>query len=209
MIVRYTAGILLAALFLLASPSRTRAQYDGAGARPGSYLVTCESNKHRQYCPIKDPRSQVDLAKQLSASPCTRGVTWGNDGLGIWVDRGCSAQFSVTMYNGDPVWWWDSGKGRRPTDQPRIGACFFKEAHFRGDYFCQQRGTSVNVPRGFNDQISSIQVYGRVTTIIYNDANFGGANASTRRSISDLRTWNLGPYTNKTWNNRISSIRLN
>ena len=33
-------------------------------------------------------------------------------------------------------------------------------------------------------------------------------NASTRKSISDLRSWGLGPYTNKNWNNRIGSIRI-
>lgn len=197
------------ATFQLASGGPGPGPGPGPAPGPGAYIVTCESQKgHRQYCAIKDPRSQVDLARQLSSNPCTRGVTWGNDGLGIWVDRGCRAQFSVTLYSGAPVWWWDSGKGHRPTDQPRVGACFFKEAHYRGDYFCQQRGTSLNVPPGFNDKISSIEVYGSVTIAIYNDANFGGATATTRRSVSDLRTWSLGPYTNKNWNNRISSIRL-
>jgi hypothetical protein len=150
----------------------------------------------------------VDLVQQLSGSPCTRGVTWGNDGLGIWVDRGCRARFNVTAYSGTPAWWWNSGGHHRPTDQPRNGACFFRQAHYSSDYFCQEKGTSLNVPPGFNDQISSIRIYGNVTVTFYNDANFGGPNASTRKSVSDLRSWSLGPYTNKNWNNRISSIRI-
>ncbi|MFY9804653.1 MAG: DUF3011 domain-containing protein [Candidatus Acidiferrales bacterium] len=176
---------------------------------PGTYVVTCESNKnHRRYCEINDPRSQVNLLQQLGSNPCTHGATWGNDGLGIWVDRGCRATFTVTIYNGTPAWWWNSGGHHRPTDEPRIGACFFREAHYNGDYFCQEKGTSLNVPQGFNDQISSIRTYGHVTVTFYNDANFGGANASTRDSVADLRSWSLGPYTNKNWNNRISSIRI-
>jgi Protein of unknown function (DUF3011)/Peptidase inhibitor family I36 len=181
----------------------------GPGPGPGSYVVTCESNKkHRRYCEINDPRSQVDLLQQLGSNPCTRGVTWGNDGYGIWVDRGCGARFTVTVYGGTPAWWWNSGGHHRPSDQPRNGACFFRQARFAGDYFCQEKGTSLNVPPGFNDQISSIQIYGNVTVTFYNDANFGGLNASSRKSISDLRNWSLGPYTNKNWNNRISSIRI-
>jgi hypothetical protein len=181
----------------------------GPGPSPGGYQVTCEStNGKRRYCQINDPRSQVDLVQQLSGSPCTRGVTWGNDGLGIWVDRGCRARFNVTAYSGTPAWWWNSGGHHRPTDQPRNGACFFRQAHYSSDYFCQEKGTSLNVPPGFNDQISSIRIYGNVTVTFYNDANFGGPNASTRKSVSDLRSWSLGPYTNKNWNNRISSIRI-
>jgi Protein of unknown function (DUF3011)/Peptidase inhibitor family I36 len=181
----------------------------GPGRGANTYMVTCESIKnHRHYCQINDPRSQVDLLQQTSSKPCTRGVTWGNDGLGIWVDRGCRATFTVTVYTGTPAWWWNSGGHYRPTDQPRNGACFFREARYRGDYFCQEKGTSLNVPPGFNDQISSIRIYGNVTVTFYNDANFGGANASTRGSVSDLRNWSLGPYTSKDWNNRISSIRI-
>jgi hypothetical protein len=67
----------------------------------------------------------------------------------------------------------------------------------------------LNVPGGFNDKISSIQVYGRVTITIYNDANYQGFSAVTRQSIPDLRAWRVQGYSNKDWNNRISSMRLN
>jgi len=67
----------------------------------------------------------------------------------------------------------------------------------------------LNVPAGFNDAISSIQVYGRVNITIYNDADFRGFSAVTRQSIPDLRAWQVQGYNNKSWNNRISSMRLN
>jgi len=35
----------------------------------------------------------VRLTNQRSGSPCVQGQTWGYDGRGIWVDRGCRADF--------------------------------------------------------------------------------------------------------------------
>lgn len=175
---------------------------------PNVNMVTCESkNGKRNYCSIGDARQGVDLVRQMSSSPCVRGQSWGNDNRGIWVDRGCRAQFRVTSYNGGPS-WWNSGPGE-PGGRPHDGACFFTSANFSGDYFCQPRGTVMNVPNGFNDKISSIQVYGRVTVTIFNNANYQGFSAVTRQSIPDLRSWSVQGYSNKDWNNRISSIRLN
>jgi Beta/Gamma crystallin len=103
---------------------------------------------------------------------------------------------------------WSRGYLRRRFAS-RDGACFFTSANFSGDYFCQPRGTVMNVPEGFNDKIGSIQVYGRVTITIFNDANYQGFSAVTRSSIPDLRAWRVQGYSNKDWNNRISSIRPN
>jgi hypothetical protein len=40
----------------------------------------------------------VQLAKQRSDSPCRQGYSWGYDRGGIWVDRGCRADFIVNAY---------------------------------------------------------------------------------------------------------------
>jgi hypothetical protein len=48
-----------------------------------------------------------------------------------------------------------------------------------------------------------------VNITIYNDADFRGFSAVTRQSIPDLRAWQVQGYNNKSWNNRISSMRLN
>ena len=65
--------------------------------RPGSrggQFVTCSSNNNRRnWCDF--PRRNVSLSRQLSGTPCTRGQTWGWDGRGIWVDRGCRAEFLI------------------------------------------------------------------------------------------------------------------
>ncbi|MCC6849436.1 MAG: DUF3011 domain-containing protein [Deltaproteobacteria bacterium] len=68
----------------------------GPGAGPvGVYRITCKSDRFRpQYCPM--PRwGWVRLERRLSDAPCRQYDTWGADGGGIWVDRGCAATFSV------------------------------------------------------------------------------------------------------------------
>ncbi len=73
----------------------------GGGFNPGrpsnGVNVTCSSNDgKRNYC-AANTRGGVQLTKQRSGSPCVQGQTWGYDNRGIWVDRGCRADF-VTTY---------------------------------------------------------------------------------------------------------------
>ena len=57
--------------------------------------ITCSSdNGQRVYCSA-DTRRGVQLVNQRSGSPCVQGRTWGYDNRGIWVDRGCRAEFVV------------------------------------------------------------------------------------------------------------------
>jgi hypothetical protein len=58
-------------------------------------IVTCSSNDgNRRWCDI-GPSRDVRLARQISGSPCIQGSTWGTDRRGLWVDRGCRADFKV------------------------------------------------------------------------------------------------------------------
>jgi len=57
--------------------------------------ITCASDDmRRHYCRI-DTQGRVRMVNQRSGSPCIQGQTWGFDGGGIWVDRGCRADFVV------------------------------------------------------------------------------------------------------------------
>ena len=59
--------------------------------------VSCNSDdNHRHYCET-DTRNGVRLLKQNSGSPCDQNRTWGYDRRGIWVDRGCRADFEVRL----------------------------------------------------------------------------------------------------------------
>jgi hypothetical protein len=72
--------------------------YGGPGpgyGPPQGGVITCSSNDgKRNYCPA-NIRGGVRLTNQRSGSPCIQGQTWGWDNRGIWVDRGCRADFAL------------------------------------------------------------------------------------------------------------------
>jgi len=184
----------------------------GVGQQPGVvYTLTCESKSYgRTYC-AADTRGGATIQQQISSAPCIFGSTWGADGAGIWVQNGCRASFVVNPYTSGP-WWWDPGQGHRPPSKgiPSRGACFFKERYYRGEYFCMTRGAGFNLmPSGFNNAISSIKVYGRVSVVIYKSENFQSDSATLNGSVSDLASWRLPSDRSRNWNNKISSIQVN
>jgi hypothetical protein len=64
-------------------------------AQARSRTETCQSRYDRyQYCPA-DTRGGVRLYRQFSNTACIRDQTWGYDRGGIWVDRGCRAEFVI------------------------------------------------------------------------------------------------------------------
>jgi Protein of unknown function (DUF3011) len=66
----------------------------GAAVPKGAKVVACASDGGRKYCDTSTSGG-VRLIKQKSAAACKRDSTWGYDGLGIWVDQGCSADFAI------------------------------------------------------------------------------------------------------------------
>lgn len=58
-------------------------------------IVNCESgDKRYRYCRVR-VRNSVELVRQKSVTSCSYGRTWGYDNRGIWVDKGCRADFAV------------------------------------------------------------------------------------------------------------------
>lgn len=57
--------------------------------------VICEpKDGRRTVCPA-DTSSGVQLVRELAKSICTFRVDWGYDAKGVWVDKGCRAEFAV------------------------------------------------------------------------------------------------------------------
>ena len=84
---------------------------------------------------------------------------------------------------------------------PRDGACFYRDADFRGEYFCIPAGDMVgSLPRDMNDQISSIRIFGRTEVNVYRDRNLTGRHARFERDVHNLR--------NQDWNDTISSLQV-
>ncbi len=82
---------------------------------------------------------------------------------------------------------------------PSAGACFYMDADYRGEKLCAASGESQpNVGEHYNDQISSIRIYGGAEVTVYSDDNFGGASRTFRQDVA-----NLGD-----WNDRITSFRI-
>lgn len=78
--------------------------------------VRCESRDdgRRTYCDVRDARdARISLSRQYSKASCEEGYSWGTDSRGIWVDRGCRAEFEV-RYSG-----YDSGRDSYESDRMR------------------------------------------------------------------------------------------
>jgi hypothetical protein len=169
--------------------------------------VTCASGSggRRVYC-AADTRGGVVLVRpHAPGMHCRQGVQWGFDASGIWVEGGCAAEFQVHEYRGGP-WWWDSGHGHRPEQWRGTGACFYRNVGYDGPYFCLARGERVNhMPPGFDNAISSIQVLRANSVMIFSKDNYGGYGGRIRDDVPYLKNWRI-PETNKSWNNRLSSI---
>ena len=125
---------------------------------------------------------EVSIARDYSDYDPGRGRARGraNRNSGVWrSDRA-------------PVWG-------RNQDAPRDGACFYEDANFRGRSFCAPRGaTYTALPRGFNDRISSVRVFGAEVRI-FQDRNFRGRSIEIRSDTPNLRG---------NWRDRVSSIRI-
>jgi hypothetical protein len=71
---------------------------DDRGFGPGRQdviVMTCSSDDgRRRYCDA-DTRNGVRLLRQRSESECRLNFSWGYDRRGVWVDRGCRADFEV------------------------------------------------------------------------------------------------------------------
>ncbi len=66
------------------------------GQDSDTFPIRCESQGYRYtYCNVSDRVTDVRLTRQLSDKDCIEGVTWGYDRGGVWVDRGCRADFLV------------------------------------------------------------------------------------------------------------------
>jgi len=66
-----------------------------APVRADERTITCESRNFRySYCRA-DTDNRVTLSRQRSNTRCQLWNNWGYDKRGVWVDRGCAADFRV------------------------------------------------------------------------------------------------------------------
>ncbi|HZS05000.1 MAG TPA: DUF3011 domain-containing protein [Blastocatellia bacterium] len=96
-------ALLLALIVGLMSPGvpgqyrriRDRDYERDRGRRDRVETVYCESGDGKRHWCSEGIGGRVSLVRQRSGSRCTQGRTWGVDRAGIWVDRGCRADFEI------------------------------------------------------------------------------------------------------------------
>lgn len=122
---RFLAFVMLAGATL--APSESSARY---GENPAQHF-RCESREGRpQHCRV-DTRGGVVLVRQLSRGACIEGHSWGWDHRGVWVTRGCRAEFETGA--GRPHW---VGPGGAWDDDHWDGSRVTCESHEQRTNFC-------------------------------------------------------------------------
>jgi hypothetical protein len=200
---------------------RIRANDEG-GRRPSQDAIKCESNDGRRHYCGSYGYDQVQLDRQFSGSPCVRDQSWGVDRDGLWVDNGCRAYFSTrSSYNGggrrdsDNGWWdpdpsdtWPPRENWHGGRWERGGACFYTDRNFGGRFFCMRGGEQRESLGSYGDDISSIRTFGGARVEVYDDRDFHGARQNLSGDVPDLRQLSVAQKPGHTWNNRISSVRV-
>lgn len=80
-------------LVLFAGAQAQDRDFRDAGPRPDDRSFSCQSTDgQRQFCRAGDPRD-IRMSRQLGDVSCIEGQTWGRQEDGVWVDRGCRAEF--------------------------------------------------------------------------------------------------------------------
>jgi Protein of unknown function (DUF3011) len=95
-------------LLSLAPPS-TMLQY-GNGQNGGydqGQVITCSSDDGKRHYCNADTRRGVRLSRQISGTPCVESQSWGYDNRGLWVDKGCRAEFSIGGGGGNNQGNWN------------------------------------------------------------------------------------------------------
>jgi hypothetical protein len=103
---------------------------------------------------------------------------------------------------------WAQYRWGRP-HPPKVGACFYKDAGFRGDYFCLKLGERwPSMPPGFNDKISSIRIFRDARVRVFQDSEFRGRSLRLDHNVDNLKEIRLPDNPAKSWNDRISAIAV-
>ena len=83
------------------------------GGWDNGYNIYCASDDGRRtICPT-DTRGGVQLARKRSDASCDYGRDWGYNHRGIWVDRGCRADFRIGGGGNGGGGGWQRGDHRR------------------------------------------------------------------------------------------------
>jgi hypothetical protein len=101
--------------------------------------IYCASDDERLHYCDADTRGGVRLVRQRSGSACIQGRTWGYDRRGIWVDRGCRADFELRNDRSDRDRDRDRDRYRdRDRGRGDYSQVFYCESGDEKRHYCQE-----------------------------------------------------------------------
>jgi hypothetical protein len=69
--------------------------YDYGDPYAGATIISCDSKKYKfRYCAVRVDE-YAELIRQRSKNACRFNKSWGYDRGGVWVKKGCRADFAV------------------------------------------------------------------------------------------------------------------
>jgi len=148
--------------------------------------ITCSSWNYRyHYCRV-DTDNRVRLERQISvASRCRFGDTWGYDARGVWVDRGCQAEFRVGR---------DGGSGKTAAVVGGVAAAAIIAAAIassKSHHDDPVESWAVGTFRGFDEQegrdVEVTVMPGGSVSGVAGDASFGGRWEKDRLQLGQFR----------------------
>jgi hypothetical protein len=84
---------------------------------------------------------------------------------------------------------------------PQNGACFYRDAEYRGQYVCVSSGNRTgSLPDGLRNEVSSIRIFGRAEVKIYENQNFEGRTAHFTADAPNLE--------GQGWNDKVSAVEV-
>lgn len=142
-----------------------------AGGSPcrAAEQITCVSDKGLwTHCDLMAAdQAEVQLVQQLSRSKCEKGVTWGVDAEGIWVDKGCRAVFEYKR-NAQAA---TPASEKHDVFSPKTGVLCDPKVEFCYD----SQGASVDLTESFFGEKAG----GQLAAMLRNVGAGGGGNAFT------------------------------
>lgn len=98
---RWMCRVLVAVMALPAWPAGVGAATVRSAAADDTRYLRCESGAFGRYkeC-AADTDGRVELVRELSRNKCRQWNSWGYDRRGVWVDKGCRAEFRVGKEGG-------------------------------------------------------------------------------------------------------------
>jgi len=102
--IRITEALLLTSLLAGTAHAEQQARRNDDEYRHRdnrTITIVCESRDWRRHYCAADTLGQITLGREFTReNRCVERRTWGYDSKGIWVDRGCRAEFQIADNSG-------------------------------------------------------------------------------------------------------------